>query len=84
VASCLIVSKEKWDKSIKVQAKNTLFIKKLSTNTYGSAELRKRTVGSPKDSDKGKKAATPRKVDAFVGKSYCYMKFVCFTFNLNL
>ena len=53
------MSKEKWDKSIKVQAKNTLFIKKLSTNTYGTEALRKRTVGSPKVSDKGKKQATP-------------------------
>lgn len=69
----LSISNEKWIKAVKVQTKNSLFIKKLSTSTYGPEELKKRTVGSPKTLDKGKKAATPKKVDAFVGKFYCIL-----------
>ncbi|KAJ1523184.1 hypothetical protein ONE63_001073 [Megalurothrips usitatus] len=60
----IAISKDKWDKAIKVQVKNGLFVTKLSSAAYPTKYLQTRTVGKPKAADGNKKMATPRKVDA--------------------
>lgn len=60
------MSKKMWDRAIKPSKRNSLFITKLGQNVYGSKALMERTVGQPKDHTKV--MATPKKVDAFVGK----------------
>jgi hypothetical protein len=66
IGGILKVSKKMWDRAIKTQKRNSLFITKLGQNCYGSKALMQRTVGQPKDSSKV--MATPKKVDTFVGK----------------
>lgn len=68
----MVVTKARWDETIKVQKKNSHFINKLGHNVYGSQALKMRTIGKPKE--KGKAMATPKKVDAIVGEYY-YERF---------